>query len=72
MREPREIVKVNIVEETIFTRPETQNPYREGEALSCNSISPIRIQVADVTLEITESVNLTFLSQVLQAVRYSL
>lgn len=72
VRETHEIVKVNIVEETIFTRPETQDPYREGEPLSRNSISPIRIQVADVTLEITESVNLTFLSRVLQAVRYPL
>ena len=70
VRENHEIVKVNIVEETIFTRPEMQDSYQEVEHLSSNSVSPIRIQVADVTLEISESINLTFLSQVLQTVRY--
>ena len=72
VKETHEIVKVNILEETVFKRPETQDSYQEVENLSSNSVSPIRIQVADVTLEITESINLTFLSQVLQTVRYRL
>ena len=72
VRENHEIVKVNIVEETIFTRPEMQDSYQEVEHLSSNSVSPIRIQVADVTLEISESVNPIFLSRVLQAVRHPL
>ena len=72
VRENHEIVKVNIVEETIFTRPGMQAPHQEAENISNHSICPIRIQVADVTLEITESINLTFLSQVLQTVRYML
>ena len=72
VRENHEIVKVNIVEETIFTKPETKPPYQEPENVSSNSISSIRIQVADVTLDISESVNLTFLSRVLQTVRYTL
>ena len=72
LRENHEIVKVNIVEETIFTKPETKPPYQEPENVSSNSISSIRIQVADVTLDISESVNLTFLSRVLQTVRYTL
>ena len=72
VRENHEIVKVNLVEETIFTRPKMQAPYQEAENISNHSISSIRIQVADVTLEISESINLTFLSQVLQTVRYML
>ena len=42
------------------------------ENISCNRISSIRMQIADVTLDIPESVNPAFLSQVLQAVRYHL
>lgn len=72
VRETHEIVKVNIMEETLSIRPETKAPYQEPETISCNSTSSIRIQVADVSLEIAESVNLTFLSQVLQTVRYTL
>ena len=72
MKETHEIVKVNILEETLFKRPETQDSYQEVEHLSSNGVSPIRIQVADVTLEILESVDTIFLSRVLQAVRYPL
>ena len=72
VKEIHEIVKVNIVEETKFIKPEPNTLYRETENISCNSISSIRMQIADVTLDIPESVNPAFLSQVLQAVRYHL
>ena len=71
-KETHEIVKVNIVEENKFIKPEPNTLYRETENISCNSISSIRMQIADVTLDIPESVNPAFLSQVLQAVRYHL
>ena len=71
-KETHEIVKVNIVEETKFIKPEANPLYVETKNISCNSISSIRIQIADVTLDIPESVNPAFLSQVLQAVRYHL
>ena len=72
VKETHEIVKVNIVEETKFIKPEPNNLYRESETISCDTISSIRMQIADVTLDIPESVNPAFLSQVLQAVRYHL
>ena len=62
VREPREIVKVNIVEETKFIKPEANPLYVETKKNSCDSISSIRIQIADVTLDIPESVNPAFLS----------
>ena len=71
-KETHEIVKVNIVEETKFIEPEPNPLYREAETISCDSISSIRMQIGDVTLDIPESVNPAFLSQVLQAVRYHL
>ena len=72
VKETHEIVKVNIVEETKFIKPEPNNLYRESETISCDTISSIRVQIGDVTLDIPESVNPAFLSQVLQAVRYHL
>ena len=71
-KETHEIVKVDIVEETKFIKPEANPLYMETKNISCDSISSIRIQIADVTLDIPESVNPAFLSQVLQAVRYHL
>ena len=71
-KETHEIVKVNIVEETKFIKPEPNNLYRESETISCDTISSIRMQIGAVTLDIPESVNPAFLSQVLQAVRYHL
>lgn len=71
-KETHEIVKVNIVEETKFIEPEANPLYMETKNISCDSISSIRIQIADVTLDIPESVNPSFLSQVLQVVRYHL
>ena len=71
-KETREIVKVNIVEENTFIKTEPNPLYRKTENISCDSIASIRIQMADVTLDIPESVNPAFLSQVLQAVRYHL
>ena len=72
MKESHEIVKVDIVEETTSIKQNPTTLYPKLETISCNSISSIRIQVADVTLDIPESVNPAFLSQVLQAVRYHL
>lgn len=60
------------MEETKFIKPEANPLYVETKNISCDSISSIRIQIADVTLDIPESVNPAFLSQVLQAVRYHL
>ena len=71
-KETHEIVKVNIVEETKFIKPEANPLYVETKKNSCDSISSIRIQIADVTLDIPETINPAFLSQVLQAVRYHL
>ena len=72
VRETHEIVKVNIVEESDLLKSNNKSFYRKPETISCSSPSAIRIQVADVTLDIPESVNPVFLSQVLQAVRYNL
>ena len=72
VKETHEIVKVNIVEESTFVKPESNPLYQETETISCDSRSSIRIQIADVTLEIPDSVNPAFLSQVLQTVRYHL
>ena len=72
VKESHEIVKVDIVEETTSIKQNPTTLYPKLETISCNSISSIRIQVADVTLDIPESVNPAFLSQVLQAVRYHL
>ena len=49
-----------------------KTPIVEPENISSSNISSIRIQVADVILDVPESVNPAFLSQVLQAVRYHL
>ena len=72
LKETNEIVKVDIVEETTSIKQNLKLLYQGSETDSCSSISSIRIQVADITLEIPESVNPAFLSQVLQAVRYHL
>ena len=71
VKETHEIVKIDVIEETTSIK---QNPplYQEPETISCSSMSSIRIQVADVTLDVPESINPAFLSQVLQAVRYHL
>ena len=71
-KETHEIVKVNIVEETTFIKSDTKSLCREAETIPCDSRCSIRLQMADVTLDIPESVNPSFLSQVLQAVRYHL
>lgn len=72
VKENHEIVKVDIVEETSFVKPNPKSLYQKTETISGNGIPSIRIQLADVTLDIPESVNPAFLSQVLQAVRYPL
>lgn len=72
VKENHEIVKVNIVEETSFVKNNPTPLYQEAETVSRSNMSSIRMQIADVILEIPESVNPTFLSQVLQAVRYHL
>ena len=72
VKETHEIVKVDIVEETTFIKSDTKSLCREAETIPCDSRCSIRLQMADVTLDISESVNLTFLSQVLQTVRYTL
>ena len=71
VKETHEIVKIDVIEETTSIK---QNPtlYPKPETISCSSMSSIRIQVADVTLDVPESINPAFLSQVLQAVRYHL
>ncbi len=71
-KETHEIVKVDIVEETTFMEQNPNPQYQESENISGSSVPSVRIQVADVTLDIPESVNPAFLSQVLQAVRYHL
>ena len=71
-KETHEIVKVDIVEETTFIEQNPDPQYQEPENISGSSVPSVRIQVADVTLDIPESVNPAFLSQVLQAVRYHL
>ena len=72
VKETHEIVKVNIVEKNTFIKTESNPLYRKTENISYDSIASIRIQMSDVTLDIPESVNPAFLSQVLQAVRYHL
>lgn len=72
MKENHEIVKVDIVEETSFVKPNPKSLYQKTETISGNGIPSICIQLADFTLDIPESVNPAFLSQVLQAVRYHL
>ena len=72
VKETHEIVKVDIVEETSFVKPNPKSLYQKTETISGNGIPSIRIQLADFTLDIPESVNPAFLSQVLQAVRYHL
>ena len=72
VKESHEIVKVDIVEETTFMEQNPSPQYQEPENISGSSVLSIRIQIADVTLDIPESVNPAFLSQVLQAVRYHL
>ena len=71
VKETHEIVKVDIVEETASLK---ENPplYPKSETISGDSISSVRIQVADVTLDVPETINPAFLSRVLQAVRYHL
>ena len=71
VKETHEIVKIDVIEETTSIK---QNPtlYPKPETISCSSMSSIRIQVVDVTLDVPESINPAFLSQVLQAVRYHL
>ena len=71
VKETHEIVKVDIVEETASVK-QSLPLYQEPETISSGNISSIRIQVADVILDVPESVNPAFLSQVLQAVRYHL
>ena len=71
VKETHEIVKVDIVEETTSVK-QNLPLYQEPETISGSNISSIRIQVADVTLDVPESINPAFLSQVLQAVRYHL
>jgi len=71
VKETHEIVKVDIVEETTSVK-QSLPLYQEPETISSSNISSIRIQVADVILDVPESVNPAFLSQVLQAVRYHL
>ena len=72
VKESHEIVKVDIVEETTFMEQNPSPQYQEPENISGSSVLSIRIQIADVTLDIPESVNPAFLSQILQAVRYHL
>lgn len=72
VKETHEIVKVDIVEENTLIKPNPKSLYQKTESVSGNRISTIRIQIADVTLDVPESVNPAFLSQILQAVRYHL
>ena len=72
VKETHEIVKVDIVEENTFIKSAPKTLYQDPETISKSGMSSIRIQVADVTLDISESVNPAFLSRVLQAVRYNL
>ena len=72
VKESHEIVKVDIVEETTFMEQNPSPQYQEPENISGSSVLSIRIQIADVTLDIPESVNPAFLSQILQVVRYHL
>ena len=71
VKETHEIVKVDIVEETASVK-QSLPLYQEPETISSSNISSIRIQVADVILDVPESINPAFLSQVLQTVRYQL
>ena len=72
VKESHEIVKVDIVEETTSVKQNANPIYQKPEIISNSSISYVRIQVADITLDVPESINPAFLSQVLQAVRYHL
>lgn len=71
IRESHEVVKVNIVDDSAILKTDMNHPYRMQEEIPCNTKSSICIRVADVTIDLNESVNPAFLSQVLKAVRYN-
>lgn len=72
IRESHEIVKINIVDETkMITNVESQS-ILETEEIPAKNQPCISIRIADAILDINESVNPAFISQVLKAVRHSL